>query len=306
MRGERENLTRKITLFLIGGTLGALILGAWQYFIFFDGRLHVTFCDVGQGDAIYLRTPKGADILIDGGPNDRVLACLGQHMPFWDRQLELVVLTHPQADHLTGLISVFENYQVKYFLTENLANSTAVFAKFRQRVIQENTQVVNPKQGEKIKIGGVEMETLWPKEVIGEPHLWQADSFALKEVLGISNLTKNPNAYSLVFDIKYGDFDILTTGDSDSQTLIQALAVGVDPIEVFQVPHHGSKFGLTKAVLEKTNPHLAVISVGKNNRFGHPAPQVLELLVAEKIKIFRTDQEGEVNLTTDGKNWQVK
>ncbi len=85
-----------------------------------DGKLHLVFCDVGQGDAIYIKTPKGSDILVDGGPNEKVLDCLGRHLPFYDRDIELVVLTHPHADHFTGLISVLERYSVKKIVLENI------------------------------------------------------------------------------------------------------------------------------------------------------------------------------------------
>src|SRR3990170_7268003 len=97
-----KNLTLAIvfSFFVLVGIL------VYQYAKFNDGKVHIVFCDVGQGDAIFLRTPKGADILVDGGPNESVLACLSGHMPFWDRDLELVILTHPHADHLNGLISV--------------------------------------------------------------------------------------------------------------------------------------------------------------------------------------------------------
>src|SRR3989344_8210677 len=89
-----------------------------------DGTLHIVFCDVGQGDAAYIRFPDGRDMVVDGGPNDRVIACLGRHMPFWDRHIDMVAMTHPQKDHMQGLIAVFERFDVDYFLRSDIGNTT--------------------------------------------------------------------------------------------------------------------------------------------------------------------------------------
>src|SRR3972149_6329793 len=101
--------------FLFGFLIGFILLTSY-FFSLPDGKLHIIFCDVGQGDAAYIRTPNNQDMLIDGGPDDKVLSCLGRHMPFYDRTIDVVVLTHPQKDHLQGLISVVERYTVKYFV----------------------------------------------------------------------------------------------------------------------------------------------------------------------------------------------
>src|SRR3989344_6568995 len=111
-------------VFLIGTVLFFLLgcILVYQNITYNDKKLHVVFCDVGQGDAIFVRTPNGSDILIDGGPDDSVLNCLGKHMPFWDRDLELVILTHPHSDHFTGLFSVLKTYKIEIFATEELNN----------------------------------------------------------------------------------------------------------------------------------------------------------------------------------------
>ena len=103
-----------------------------------DGKLHVYFCDVGQGDAIYIRMPTGADMLIDGGPNSKVVDCLSKHMPFYDRKIDLVVLTHPQADHLKGLIDVLERYNVTYFASSSIANNTEGYSKLVSLIKEKN------------------------------------------------------------------------------------------------------------------------------------------------------------------------
>lgn len=118
---------RKYILFLLISSAVLIGLFFYQTIEFSDKKLHLVFCDIGQGDAIYIRTPDGDDILIDGGPNEKVLDCLASNMPIWDRKIEAIYLTHPDADHLTGLISVVNNYEVDYFGTSDAPKSTGVF-----------------------------------------------------------------------------------------------------------------------------------------------------------------------------------
>lgn len=295
---------KKILLFVSGGLAGLMILAVWQYLLFFDGKLHLTVCSVGQGDAIYLRTPKGVDILIDGGPNDQVLSCLSRHMPFWDRQIEMVVLTHPQADHLTGLISVFKNYQVKYFLAGNIANPTANFQELRYIVSMEQAEILTPQKGDKIAIGGIKIKILWPKEKMGDLWFWQkpTESNGGDEIDHQVDL----NTFSIISEITYADFNAILTGDADSKVLSEATNGSEGSIEVLQVPHHGSRFGLNEEILEKVKPELGVISVGKNNRYGHPAKETLELLDKEKIRVLRTDEEGDIEIVSNGRSWNTR
>mgnify|MGYP001618356405 CR=1 FL=1 len=116
----------KLLFSLISGVL-LLIFAIYQFISFSDKKLHIVFCSVGQGDAILIRTPEGSDILVDGGPDESVSNCLSRHMPLWDRTIEVVYLTHPDADHLTGLIQVIKTYNVKYFGTSDAPKETLVF-----------------------------------------------------------------------------------------------------------------------------------------------------------------------------------
>ncbi|MDZ4227775.1 MAG: MBL fold metallo-hydrolase, partial [Candidatus Levybacteria bacterium] len=122
--------------FLIGAVL-LFLLGCilvYQNITYNDKKLHVVVCDVGQGDAIFIRTPQGSDILIDGGPDNSVLNCLGKHMPFWDRTIEVMILTHPHSDHFMGLFAVLNNYKVKSFAAEELINKTTGFASLMDKI----------------------------------------------------------------------------------------------------------------------------------------------------------------------------
>jgi competence protein ComEC len=220
-----------------------------------DNNLHVVFCNVGQGDAtlIYQGTNQ---LLIDGGPDDKVLDCLSRHMPFYDRRIETVILTHDNSDHSKGLSYVRDRYSVIHF---------------------------EPKlrTGNEVKMGRVLYKVLYPDE----------------KVLGAGIISAD-NELGIVGKVSYGDFDVLMTADVSS-----AKYQPEKSIEVLKVPHHGSQTGLTESWIDKAKPVLAVISVGKGNRFGHPSPDIVNWLVKAGVKVLRTDINGEVEVVSDGKKW---
>ncbi|MBI4096547.1 MAG: MBL fold metallo-hydrolase [Candidatus Levybacteria bacterium] len=289
--------SRKLKIFLIASgllfLLGCILI--YQNITYNDKKLHITFCNAGQGDAIFVRTPQGSDILIDSGPDNAVLNCLGQHMPFWDKTLELVILTHPHADHFTGFFSVLKNYKVKSFVLEELGNKTIGFnslteeikaRKIPQKFIFAGDRFVL-KDGVMLEIVGPTQEFIRqtsPGGTIGE-----GAEFASVETL-----------------IKYGKFSALLTGDSQAAELEEMLKlIQHDNLSILQVPHHGSRFGLTAGILDSLSPKLAVISVGKN-KFGHPTQFILDLLKSAGIKTLRTDQNGEVEIISDGKIFKIQ
>lgn len=275
----------------IGYLISGVIIGIMILFSFIrtqpDGKLHITFCDVGQGDAAYVRFPDGRDMLVDGGPNDKVLACLGKHMPFWDRNIDIVMLSHPEKDHLQGLISVLERYDVEYFIRSDIANTTEGYAKLMDIIRQKGISQKFMAQGESIDVDNTSLSFLWPSG----------------DVLGVS--TTKGNDYSLVFSLRYGSFDALFTGDAPMD-LIPRLRSGqaLDVLEVLKVPHHGSKTGMNQAFVDWLHPQLSVISVGKNN-YGHPTKEIMDMLQTVDSRIVRTDLLGDITVISDGKNWQV-
>lgn len=279
-------------------SLGAIFF--YQNARFNDNKLHVVFCDVGQGDAIFVRTPKGLNILIDGGPDNSVLSCLSNHMPFWDRTIEVVALTHPHADHLVGLIGVLKRYKVDLFIAEKLENKTESFRELA-RVVQNkkiNSRYVFA--GDKLRIkDGVVLQVLSPSK----------EFLARTSPTGV--IGESGEFASLILLLSYGEFDVLLTGDSQVFELAEALAASQGEalqgeVEVFQVPHHGSKTGISQELIDQINPKLAVISVGKNNKYGHPSKEVIEILKSREVRTLRTDQNGEVEIVTDGKGWGVR
>lgn len=289
---------KRIIAIIIG--LITLLFGFWYYRP--DEKLHLVFCDVGQGDAILISRGK-EQVLIDGGPNEEVLTCLSGHMPFWDRKIEMVVLTHADADHLTGLVSVIERYDVKQLVINSIVKDTKLFLKWREEVIEAGIPVFNPKVGDVIKVGDFQLEVLWPEERYKNDLVWERDIVAEK-ILGAAGYSGDLNETSIVMELVFGNFDALLAGDIGFDAESQIGMVG-DDIEVLKIPHHGSKNSLSKGFLEKVDPELAVISVGKNS-FGHPSEEVLEKLRNLGIKVLRTDQNGEIEVVSDGKKWGVK
>lgn len=276
----------------------ALIIGA--VFQIPDNKLHLIFCDVGQGDAV-LAVKGKTQVLIDGGPNNKVLECLSNHMPFWDKNIELVVLTHPEADHITGLVPVLERYSVNQILANSLLTDSGVFSKFRDLVIADKIPVYSPENGDKIKIAEMELDVLFPLEKLGNEVVWQSDQ--PQDVMGISAYSGNLNQTAIALELKDHDFKALLTGDIG---ITEENQISVESVDVLKVGHHGSKYSTSLSFLEEIKPKLAVISVGANNSYGHPAPEILQRLKDLGIKIRRTDIHGEIEIVSDGKSWKIK
>ena len=163
-----------------------------------DGNLHIIFCDVGQGDAILIKTPSGADILNDGGPNDKVLDCLSRNLPFWDRTLDMVIVSHPQADHISGIISVLKRYKIDNLLVGQGKNIGPEYEEFKKLVLSKNIPVNNPYLGEKIDFGdGVSALVLWPEKSWMVNHLSKQETN--KNVLGAATFNGDLNESQLLF-----------------------------------------------------------------------------------------------------------
>lgn len=296
----------KFILFGVFILLG-LAIGVIRYWP--DGKLHIVFCDVGQGDAVYIKMPNQADILVDGGPNDRVLSCLGKFMPFYDRKLEVVVMSHPQKDHFQGLISVFKRYQVDTLVTIPLGNDTDSFKELITAIKMNHTPVRYFTTGDRLEIGEVSLETLWPEKN------WLTLNISLDEkftsdlskthldgqFLGFTT-TKDLNLFCLYLHLTYGQFDLFLTGDGDSGTQAQMAALNIfdlipENLELLKVPHHGSRTGMNEDFIERVRPKISVITVGKNN-YGHPNQHVIEKL-GKWGKVLRTDLNGDIEIIVD-------
>ncbi|MBU4098576.1 MBL fold metallo-hydrolase [Patescibacteria group bacterium] len=286
---------KKYLFFVCLSFISLLTIFVYQYVYFYDNKLHVVFCSVGQGDAIFIKTPTNKHILIDGGPDNSVLSCLSEQMPFWERRLDLMILTHPHADHFIGLVDVIDRFITLSFATERLGNKTQSFKglgtiitekKISQRIIFE---------GDRYKLGDDIFLTV---EAPSQELLRRASPNGM--------IGESGELASLILKLTYKDFDILLTGDAQAEALSEAVSHDYDSIEVLQAPHHGSKTGLNEAIIERIAPQMAVISVGDKNSYGHPNQDVLQILAERGIKILRTDRKGDIEIVSDGKRWWVK
>jgi competence protein ComEC len=271
-----------------------------------DKNLHVVFCDVGQGDAILV--VKGSfQMVVDGGPNGSgVLSCLGRHLPFWDRKIEVVVNTHPQKDHLGGLDELLERYEVKRLVINGVFGTGEDARRLRNLVIKRNVGVVLPKEGDVLRIGSLQFDILWPEKRVGSELAWTdlvESDFVGEMVLGRNT---DVNEVSVVGLLRYGKFAVLLTGDiGENQERILLSSGKVVDIDVLKVAHHGSKYSSSQEFVERVKPEIAVVQVGKN-RFGHPTNEVLERLRGAGAKVLRTDLDGEVEVVSDGERYWVK
>lgn len=243
----------------------------------------IYFFDVGQGDAALIQ--KGDfQILIDGGPDDKVLAELGKAMPIHDRKIEVMILSHPHADHITGLNSVLDRYEVGKIYGSGVLFTSDQYLSFLSKIKEKKIDFEIPTIGEKTPAfdGGV-VDFLWP-----------GDKFQGKTI-------DNLNNSSLVLNFCYQSNCALFTGDAEkleqdemlssySQSDLMSLLLA----KIIKIPHHGSANGANQALLDAAKPEDAVISVGKDNQFGHPHPSALEMLNKAKIQIFRTDVDGTI------------
>lgn len=275
----RQNLSQRLAF---SGSLFLLFLvGGWSL-TQPDGRLHVTFLDVGQGDAIFIQTPSGRQVLVDGGNFPSVLNDqLSRQMPFWDREIDLLVATHPDADHVTGLTGVFARYRVGRLLTNGQGfNESPIYDAVLAAAEARGTPVQRAQAGQVIEIGdGVRLEALHPGEI----------------------LTDDRNENSVVLRLVYGDFSLLLTGDADEASERVMLGNGRSlHALVLKAGHHGSNTSTSAPFLEAVRPQIVIISAGKDNRFGHPNEEVLERITAVGAIPLRTDELGTIEVITDG------
>lgn len=240
--------------------------------------LHVL--DVGQGDAVLLRS-GAVDVLIDGGPDATVLARLGEVRPLWDRRLDLVVLTHPERDHLGGLVSVLERMDVGMVLLPHLSSTTRLFETFLDVLRERQITVRLARPGQRIQAGAFVLEVLAPSA----------------ESLRLSRRALNQGSVVLRAEMR-GRFSTLLTGDIEraaEHVLVRDHGVRLN-VDVLKVPHHGSKTSTSARLLRAVTPGLALVSVGALNRYGHPHPVVVERL--RDVPLLRTDRHGTLSLVS--------
>jgi competence protein ComEC len=258
-----------------------------------DDKLHVSILDVGQGDAILIQTPNGQDILIDGGPDPQKINLeLSKKLSFWDRTIDLVVCTQPQADHVTGLVEVLQRYKVKQVLDPGIPYETFIYQEWL-RLIQDKGIVYNvTRAGQEIDLGnGIKLEVLHPPT-----SLWAGTSDDVDNNGAVLSLSWNKVSFLFTADIREEvEFKLIGQRANLRST-------------VLKVAHHGSKTSTSLQFLAAVDPEVAVISVGEDNPFGHPSPEVWERLIGRlgEDNVYRTDEDGTIEFITDGETLWLK
>jgi len=283
-----ENIKKHVALYFIG------ILFAANFFIWYAvsaeerGILTVAFLDVGQGDAIFIESPTGKQILLDGGPDGSVLSRIGALLPFYDRSIDMLIVSNPDKDHFAGFIDVLKNYQVGNIMEPGTIPNTEIYKIFKEFVREEGATSVLARRGMNIDLGGgVYLQILFPD----------------RDVSGLST-----NDGSIIAKLIYGDISFLLPGDTTQN--IEKYLVGLDgsnlDVDVLKLAHHGSKTSSSEPLLAVTTSEYAVISAGVKNRYGHPHREVLERLAKYNIPALGTYKEGTIIFESDGEQLRRK
>jgi competence protein ComEC len=261
---------------------------SWNFlFSIYKEELEVTFFDVGQGDAIFIKTPQNHYILIDGGPDDVVLEKLEKKLPFYNRSIDLVVLTHPHYDHISGIIEVLERYKVKNILYTGVIGEGSIFSKWKELTKEEYRLA---RAGQRVSANDFSLIILYP-----------AENLKNKEV-------EDLNEASIISRLVFGEKSFLFMGDAyiaQEKEIIRykedCEKEGREQCDVFEINstvlkigHHGSSSSSSENFLAEVNPKIAVIMVGENNKYGHPNEDVIERLKEKGIVIKRTDKDGDI------------
>ncbi|KKR70938.1 MAG: internalization-related competence protein ComEC/Rec2 protein [Candidatus Roizmanbacteria bacterium GW2011_GWB1_40_7] len=244
-------------------------------------KLKFYMLDVGQGDAIFIETPSGNQILFDGGQDRKILEELGKVMPFYDRSIDLVILTHPHLDHAGGLLEVLKNYEVGELMDGGDNYNLAEYGELKKLMEEKKIKYEVARRGLKISLDkGISLLVLAPDKLIK---------------------SDNPHDNNVVSRLSYGRIDFLLMGDGEKGEELKLVQAGDNlESEVLKVGHHGSKTSSNPLFLEEVNPEYALISVGAKNRYGHPAQITLDNLLAAGAKILRTDIDSTIEFKTDG------
>lgn len=241
--------------------------------------------DIGQGDALFIESPTGTQVLVDAGPVKKILGPLRKMMSPFDRTIDMIVITNPDADHIGGFADVLKNYKVGLVLEPGTINDSKTFQNLKQTIEQKKIPDVLARQGMKLDLGGgATMDVLFPDHDVST---WTA------------------NDGSVVARLVYGDTSVMLTGDATMATekiLVEKLPKLNLASTVLKVGHHGSRTSSSSIFVNRVSPLFALISDGKDNKYGHPHSETLAVLEKAGAKILRTDLLGTIIMQSDGKN----
>jgi competence protein ComEC len=280
----------KLKLFFLF-VLALITATIWSvYFSQPDEKLNIYFFDVGQGDAELIQKANW-QILVDGGPDDIVIERISNVMPIDDRKIETIIITHPHADHITGLIEVINRYEIEKIILTKVGYESATYKSLLELIDKKKIKTITPKIGD--------VEYLFDQGKI--TYLWPGEE--------VSRFENNLNNSSIVFRFDYGDFNCIFSGDAEIEgwtEIFKKQKNKLEDIDLIKIPHHGSRTGLNENMTDIMRPDIAIISLGLNNKYGFPHQEILDILAKNKTRVYRTDQDKSINIRTDGKNYEIK
>lgn len=256
------------------------------------GVLTIAILDVGQGDAIYIESPTGAQVVVDGGPGSALLRQLPKVMPRFDRSIDALIETHPDLDHIGGFVDVVGRYRVEAFVEPGIPKDTESATVLEQKITDNTIPRYIARRGMVLDLGGgASLEVLYPDR-------------------DVSRLNENiANEGCVVARLVYKEVSALLTCDMSEEMEKQLLQLGAEDLEsdILKVAHHGSKYSSSDAFVAAVAPAFAAISVGARNTYGHPGQRTLDTLAAYGAHVLRTDQEGTIVFKSDGNSvWRVE
>lgn len=273
----KKSQIKKLYIYLI-------IASIFWIFIFLeipDRKFHIYFLDIGQGDAVFIKTPQNHQILIDGGPQNNVIQELSDIIPFFDRSIDLVVLTHPHADHVDGLVEVLKRYKVQNVLHTGVNYKNSSYQEFLSEIQKQKIKTYIADDKNDFILGDVKIDVIYPFEIIS------GKSF------------KNINNASIAVIISHKTQKILLTGDLEEEVESELIKTDLNlESNILKSPHHGSRTGSSMIFLNRVKPQKVVIQCGQDNSFKHPHPESIRNYHRSSVKeIYRNDLDGRVEFT---------
>jgi competence protein ComEC len=282
MLQKRRNYSLLILVLIL------VVFDAFLFYFDFKGEnkgLTFAVLDVGQGDALFIESPTGVQVMFDSGPPRKILGQLAKVMSPFDKSIDAIVITNPDADHIGGFTDVLKNYKVGVVLESGTFNSSKTYENLKNEIEKKNIKNILAKKGMRLDLGGgAVIDILFPNQDVSD---W------------------DPNDGSVVAKLSYGATSVMLTGDSTTKTekiMLGEYFVAALDSTVLKVGHHGSRTSTSSAFAEAVSPEYSVISLGKDNKYGHPHKETLDTLTSLGAQIFRTDILGTIIMQSNGQN----
>lgn len=273
-------------------------IAVWSGFIIPEKHpvLKVSFLDIGQGDAIYIEAPNGKQMLVDGGPDKTTLLRLRKVMPFFDKSIDVLVVTNPDKDHIGGFIDVLRKYEVSVVVEPGTISKTETYKVLTEKIEKEKAEKVIARREQEIVLDseyGVKLVILFPD----------------RDVRALST-----NDGSIIAKLIYGNTSVMLQGDApkEMEQYVMSLEqkqkgnVSFLDSDILKVGHHGSYTSSDGSYVKAVSPFVAVASLGKDNRYGHPHKETVETFSLLGVSLLRTDEEGTITFISDGVGWKRK